>query len=189
MKRAAVLLALMVAAVPAADAREPAPNCAPHPVVGKRAKPGGRCRRLGHATRPVPGTPPPMIAAGTQPSGPATPPAGDGAPPAPPAPDSGPVTQAPPARLGVTAREWSLVLSRSALPAGPALVELQNFGEDAHNLRIERVDGSEAPLDVPLAEAGEVKQGQATLTPGDYKIYCTLPGHDAQGMHARLTVN
>jgi hypothetical protein len=99
-----------------------------------------------------------------------------------------PVSVAPPARLGVTAREWSLTLSRAALPAGRAIVQLQNLGEDAHNLRIERVDGTGSPLNVPLAEAGEVKEGDATLAPGDYKVYCALPGHDAAGMHARLTV-
>jgi hypothetical protein len=92
---------------------------------------------------------------------------------------------APPARLGVTAREWSLVLSRTTLPAGRAIVQLKNIGEDAHNLRLE--GGSDA-LDVPLAESGEVKQADGTLPAGDYKVYCALPGHEAAGMRARLTV-
>ena len=95
---------------------------------------------------------------------------------------------APPARLGVTAREWSLVLSRQVLAAGPAVVELQNLGEDAHNLRLERVDGSGTPLNVPLAESGERKSASATLPAGVYKVYCALPGHDALGMHATLDV-
>ena len=91
------------------------------------------------------------------------------------------------ARLGVTAREWSLVLSRAVLAAGPAKVQLQNLGEDAHNLRIERVGGS-ARLDVPLAEAGERSEGKGTLTAGTYKVYCALPGHEAAGMRATLSV-
>ena len=94
----------------------------------------------------------------------------------------------PPARLGVTAREWSLVLSRQTLAAGRAVVELQNFGEDAHDLRIQRVDGSGTPLDVPLAEAGERQSASGTLAAGEYKVYCALPGHDALGMHATLEV-
>jgi hypothetical protein len=98
------------------------------------------------------------------------------------------VVTPPPARLGVTAREWSLVLSRQTLGAGLAKVELQNFGEDAHNLRIQRTDGSGTPLDVPLAEAGEKKSASGTLAVGTYKVYCALPGHDAQGMHATLDV-
>jgi hypothetical protein len=65
---------------------------------------------------------------------------------------------------------------------------LQNFGEDAHNLRIERVGASVSSLDIPLAEAGERQKASGTLAAGDYRVYCALPGHDAQGMHARLTV-
>jgi plastocyanin len=99
-----------------------------------------------------------------------------------------PVVVTPPARLGVTAREWSLVLSRQTLAPGPAIVQLQNFGEDAHNLRVERIDGSGSPLSVPLAEAGEQKSASGPLTPGTYKVYCALPGHDALGMHATLDV-
>jgi uncharacterized cupredoxin-like copper-binding protein len=67
-------------------------------------------------------------------------------------------------------------------------VELQNFGEDAHNLRIERTDGPEPVLDVALAESGERQKASGSLSAGSYKVFCTLPGHDAQGMHAKLTV-
>ena len=94
----------------------------------------------------------------------------------------------PPARLGVTAREWSLVLSRQTVAPGSVSVQLQNFGEDAHNLRIERVDGTGTPLNVPLAESGEQKSASGTLGAGEYKVYCALPGHDAMGMHATLEV-
>jgi hypothetical protein len=105
-----------------------------------------------------------------------------------PAPPPTPAPPPAPARLGVVAREWSLTLSRTSLAAGPALVELQNFGEDAHNLRIERTDGPGAPLELPLAESGERQKAGGTLTPGEYRVYCTLPGHEAQGMRARLDV-
>jgi plastocyanin len=185
MRLALVALALMVAAVPAADARPPtatAPaKCMPSSGAPKKVKPRNGCRRLGGASRGL-GRPTPMVAAGTPP---VVDPPPEGSPPI-----DTPTTPAPAAaRLGVTAREWSLVLSRVNLPAGPALVELQNRGEDAHNLRIERLDGSGTPLDVPLAEAGEVKSGEATLAAGTYKVYCALPGHDAAGMHAQLTVS
>jgi hypothetical protein len=163
MKRALlIVLALVAALAPAADAR-----C---------AKKG--CRKM-HGVRTTGRAAVPMVAASlqaaldTQTPGPVDePPSTDPAP-------------APAARLGVTAREWSLVLSRSVLPAGHALVQLQNFGEDAHNLRIE---SASATLDVPLAEAGEVQEAGGTLPAGDYKVYCSLPGHEAQGMRARLTV-
>ena len=95
---------------------------------------------------------------------------------------------APLARLGVVAREWSLTLSRASITAGAAKVELQNFGEDAHNLRIEPTDGHGTPLDVPETEAGDRTTASGTLPAGEYKVFCTLPGHDAAGMHARLEV-
>jgi hypothetical protein len=138
------------------------------PAADAARKPRVRClvRDCKRHVRPV-GAAPPMVAAN---------------------PFIVPVVVTPPARLGVTAREWSLVLSRQTLAAGPAVVQLQNFGEDAHNLRIQRIDGSGTPLDVPLAEAGEKRSASGTLAAGTYKVYCALPGHDAQGMHATLDV-
>jgi hypothetical protein len=135
----------------------------------------------------------PMVAAGVRGASGAAPQPTTPAPD--PTPSPAPSTAPPepstiPARLGVVAREWSLVLSRSTLPAGAAVVQLQNFGEDAHNLRVERLDGaSGSGFDVPLAESGEVQKASGTLAPGDYRIYCTLPGHEAQGMRARFTVS
>jgi hypothetical protein len=99
-----------------------------------------------------------------------------------------PVSPTPPARLGVTAREWSLVLSRPVLPAGPAVVELQNLGQDAHNVRIQRIDGAGASLSLPLAESGTRSSASGPLTAGDYRVFCALPGHAAAGMQATLEV-
>jgi hypothetical protein len=178
---AAVLLALFAVAAPVAGAK---------PVKCWRVA-SKSCRKL--PTRPTavhvvvpmvgvnpfaPPAPTPAPAASPVPSPES--PAPDPASPPPPAPA--------PARLGVTAREWSLTLSRTSVKEGVALVELQNFGEDAHNLRIERTDGPSSPLDVPLAEAGERQKASGTLAAGTYKVYCALPGHDAQGMHATLLV-
>ena len=163
MRAATLALVLLVAAVPAAEAK-------PHKCRARI------CRWVGVRLAQPHVTPPPMV------------PAGLSSPPVvtPPTPASPP---APPARLAVTARAWSLVLSRSVLPAGRAIVQLQNLGEDAHNLRIERLDGAGTPLSVPLAESRELQSASGTLTAGRYKVYCALPGHDAAGMHATLDVN
>jgi plastocyanin len=190
----ALVLALVVAFAPAALARTVKP--AKHPVkcaAQTKAKPKKRCKRRHSASRGHHPARPPHHHAAAPEATPAPAPVLV-APPA--ATDPFPVTAAPdptpaPAvrsRLGVTAREFSLVLSRTTLAAGDALVELQNFGEDPHDLRIERVDGTGPRVDLPLAEAGAVQSGDATLTPGQYKLYCALPGHDALGMHATLTV-
>ena len=47
----------------------------------------------------------------------------------------------PPARVQVSAQEFSFTLSRASIEAGPAIVELANFGEDPHDLRMRRVGG------------------------------------------------
>jgi hypothetical protein len=172
---APLVLALVAAALPGAQPRSSAPvEC---------AQPAGQCHRL--PAPPVTGPAPVgMTPFRVPPAGDPLPPGGDVPPPA------GPATPpaAPATRLGVVAREWSLVLSRTSLPAGEAIVELDNLGEDAHNLRIERVDGAGGAANVPLAESGEVQSARAALSAGDYKLFCALPGHEAQGMRARLVV-
>ena len=47
-----------------------------------------------------------------------------------------------PARLQVGAEEFRYSLSRQSIKAGPAIVELANFGEDEHDLRLRRVGGT-----------------------------------------------
>lgn len=111
-----------------------------------------------------------------------------------PAPSPAPVPAPPPAtepvvnHLQVPAREFSLSLSHSFLSAGSDVVELDNFGEDAHNLRIERTDGTGSAVTFPTLEPGKVGRQSVALTPGSYHLYCTLPGHEAAGMSATLTV-
>lgn len=179
MRRLAVVL-LAVLVVPA-GAGAATPQCKGLRNVAWPGK-GKRCHAAWAATAraPVPMT-------RFTPIGPVDPAVPEGNAPAVEAPPS-PANPAPPARLGVVAREWSLTLSRATLVAGPAKIELQNFGEDAHNLRIERTDGTGTPLDVPETEAGERTAAAGTLPAGEYKVYCALPGHEAAGMHARLSV-
>ena len=102
-----------------------------------------------------------------------------------------PTTTTPaPARLQVLAREYSFTLSRRSIPAGPAIVELANQGEDGHDLVVEPAnDGSAAPLlTIPETPSGTHPNGKATLAPGTYRLLCDLPGHAALGMQATLEV-
>jgi plastocyanin len=39
-----------------------------------------------------------------------------------------------------------------------------------------------------LSSEGSPKSGKVKLTPGTYTIYCTVPGHEAAGMKATITV-
>ena len=104
-------------------------------------------------------------------------------PPVPPPPQPKPLT-----RVQVIAREFSLTLSRGTLAAGPAAIELDNFGQDPHDLRVERVDDPATGFSFSLAKPGTVATRKVELGAGEWKLYCTLTGHEALGMSARLTV-
>src|SRR6478736_4701229 len=58
-----------------------------------------------------------------------------------------------PARLGVSATEFHLVLSRPSVKAGVVEIELQNDGQDPHDLRVRRVGGSHT-FSIPLVQPG-----------------------------------
>lgn len=92
------------------------------------------------------------------------------------------------AHLQVTEREFSIIPSRTTVAGGAVAVELDNRGEDPHNLRVERTDGRATAFDFDLARPGSVTTKTLDLGAGTWKLYCTLPGHDAMGMHAQITV-
>jgi plastocyanin len=113
--------------------------------------------------------------------------------PAPPA--SPPLTQPEPEAnvVGVTAEDavgdFGYTLSRPSTRSGRVRVELDNQGEDPHNLNLERQGGGEEPV-YELANALPGKQQSASfdLPPGTYRLWCSLLEHDAEGMHATLVV-
>jgi hypothetical protein len=96
----------------------------------------------------------------------------------------------PPSRLFVAADEWSLILSRSSIAPGKAVIQFQNRGEDPHDLRIRPI-GAVGTLGV--AGVAEVRPSglqalKVRLAPGRYRLWCSLPGHRAKGMRAVLRV-
>jgi len=98
-----------------------------------------------------------------------------------------------PAHLLVYAQEWSLWASRRSVPAGTVIVELWNRGQDAHDLRLRRLDAHGQMVGpilgaVRLTPSGQLSQAIWHLRAGRYELYCSLPGHLMMGMHARLTV-
>jgi plastocyanin len=102
-----------------------------------------------------------------------------------------PASEEPPAsafRLSVKAVEWSYTLSRPEVSAGEAIVELNNLGEDNHNLKLQRIGAEEPALSVPEASPAKRTSARLTLSPGSYRLYCSLFEHDEKGMHATLVV-
>jgi hypothetical protein len=102
------------------------------------------------------------------------------------APASAPAQPAP-SRLLVESREFNLVLSRSSVKAGDAIVQLANRGEDPHDLRLRRVGGRGGGM-VGETLPGEVGEWEGRLRKGRYRLWCTLEGHRALGMRAVLRV-
>ena len=92
----------------------------------------------------------------------------------------------PPSRLLVTAREFSLTLSRPKVEAGDAIVQLYDFGEDPHDLALQRVGG---PTIFTIPEIGPGETGSLSLRlrkASRYRLWCSLPGHAEKGMFASL---
>lgn len=152
--------------------------------VVKRVKRHGRVRRVGRlkhwwscdsqsAVLAPPPTPPVLPVA----------PATDALPH-----EEPPEPEGPASHLGVKAVEWSYTLSRPEVIAGTVIIELNNQGEDNHNLKLQREGSSELPLVVPEAAPDEHTTASVNLPAGTYRLYCSLFEHDEKGMHATLVV-
>jgi plastocyanin len=92
------------------------------------------------------------------------------------------------ARLQATTREWSITLSRPSIAAGAVTLELVNRGEDAHDLHVRPAAGGADILSVARTESLGLAHAEGTLPAGSYTLYCSLPGHEAAGMRATLSV-
>jgi hypothetical protein len=98
-----------------------------------------------------------------------------------------PATAAAPARLLVGAKEFRLTLSRTSIKAGPAMIQLANYGEDAHDLRLARVGGTRV-YRIATVSPGGVGELDARLLPGRFTLWCSLADHAARGMRTTLVV-
>jgi hypothetical protein len=94
---------------------------------------------------------------------------------------------APLSRVQVVALEFNYRLSRVRIPAGSVRIELVNFGQDEHDLRLRRI-GSTKVYKLPSALPGQRQTLSARLVPGLYRLKCTLADHAARGMRAELRV-
>jgi hypothetical protein len=179
--------AAQVATKPASNAAAKAsPAKAAHGRKRSRATRRMRWRTAASAFRIGPGA----LFGGSVSGGTATPAPGGG--PGVPAPGGGsdPTAPAPVYHtLSVASKEFSLTLSRQLLTPGSETVQLNNRGEDPHNLVISPEDGSSGPLATyPDVASLDSHTQQVELPAGRYKLWCSLPGHEALGMHATLRV-
>ena len=105
-----------------------------------------------------------------------------------PSPNSVPEPEEEANRVSVKGVEYYFVLSRPAVKAGELTVELNNQGEDPHNLNI-RLEGSEAePLQIPETDSLQRSVATFDLPAGIYRLWCSLPEHEEKGMATSLIV-
>ena len=66
--------------------------------------------------------------------------------------------------------------------AGDVTIEYENAGNLTHTLLIDGVDD----FKLSVTSNGDTDEGTVQLEPGDYRIFCDIPGHES--MEATLTV-
>lgn len=97
------------------------------------------------------------------------------------------LTLAAPARVQVGADEFRYTLSRQTIAAGPAIVQLVNYGEDEHDLRLRRAGGTRTYA-IGKIRPGALGELETRFLPGRFTLWCSLAGHRQRGMTATLTV-
>jgi uncharacterized cupredoxin-like copper-binding protein len=86
----------------------------------------------------------------------------------------------------VSEAEYSVKLpSGTKLEAGPYAFDVVNKGKIEHDLAVE---GGSVREKTPLIKPGDDEKLEVHLTPGKYKLYCTVPGHEQLGMKTELDV-
>lgn len=80
----------------------------------------------------------------------------------------------------------STKFTATAYTAPVGIVEFKYTGASGHTLAIQdpQFDGFEL-----TTNAGGPKTGKVKLAAGEYTLYCTVTGHEGQGMKATLTVS
>lgn len=109
----------------------------------------------------------------------------------------------------VTEREYSIVPDVASVASGPVRFQVSNVGQSGHEFNVVRTDLDPRALPVNADSATVItnaagiervgavdttikpaatKSGSFDLQPGNYVLFCNLPGHYQQGMATRFTV-
>ena len=87
-----------------------------------------------------------------------------------------------------TLREWALDLNQTEVPAGTVRFVVNNQGRFAHNFTIKDANNTVLGKTPTFAADKGPQVVEVTLAPGTYTVYCSLPGHAAQGQQNTLVV-
>lgn len=87
-------------------------------------------------------------------------------------------------RIGLV--EWAVQVQARPLAAGLATFLVTNAGTTRHDLR---AAGPAGAVQTPLLAPGQSAVLHMRVTAGErLLLWCTVPGHRAQGMHAKIMV-
>ncbi len=87
--------------------------------------------------------------------------------------------------------EKKYTLSKPSAKAGEIEIQLNNEGEDPHNLNIQRQEngaGVGPVMKIAKTEPGGRPTQQFDLPAGTYRFYCTIQEHWMEGMETEFTV-
>jgi uncharacterized cupredoxin-like copper-binding protein len=88
--------------------------------------------------------------------------------------------------VAVTENEFHVILASKMLPAGTYTFVVKNAGKIQHDLAVQ---GGAVNQKTALINPGSTAKLTVKLGAGTYALYCTVPGHRAAGMLAKLTVS
>ena len=73
-------------------------------------------------------------------------------------------------------------------PSGDVAVKYENQGLQGHSMLFRDANGDKVSGFRLVAAPGKTVGGTVKLPAGTYTMYCDIPGHEAAGMHATVTV-
>lgn len=91
--------------------------------------------------------------------------------------------------IEVSLSEWEI--DPQTIEARPGVIRFvaTNEGAIEHEFEIEgEIAGEEREWEIEDIEPGETKALKVKLPPGEYEIYCPIPGHRENGMEGTLVV-
>jgi uncharacterized cupredoxin-like copper-binding protein len=89
--------------------------------------------------------------------------------------------------IPVSETEFKIALPSQKVTAGNVTFAVRNAGKIPHDLVVSG-RGVKGDAKTPLLDAGQTAKVTVTLAAGSYTLYCSVAGHRAAGMVAKLTV-
>jgi plastocyanin len=93
----------------------------------------------------------------------------------------------PPGPNEVVMTDYAFTPGSARVRRGAELT-VRNDGQVAHNLTVERPGSSSELTGTDTFLGGRSEKLRIDLTPGRYRMVCTVPGHEQRGMTGTLTV-